>query len=251
MGSFKTQLALNDVDPVDISVFAAVRSSGQDTTLHFSGSTTSSIAVPGLSCLSIKPMNLSATLSLRPSFAIKALDLAGGAEACGLGSADASFKYNSTSNLTFFAMQINPDLPDPFIQGSSATITISKQGDISGLSATFKCNISLPVLTDPLGISIGIFVSMDPQTTRMALRGEMTSVVEFSSFPSFSIKNLKLNGDFTLAPTKALTALNMTGSFSIAKQAADGAFVYDPVSKSIGLLVTMPTLSLQVLLIDK
>ena len=249
IGSFKTQLALDNVDPVDISVMAAVRNSGQDTTLHFSGSTTSNIAVPGLSCFSIKPMNLSASLSLRPSFVINDLDLAGGAEGCGLGSADASFKYDSASQLTLFAMQINPDLPEPFIPGSSATITISKQGDISGLSARFDCGISLPqeVLVNPLGISIGIFVSKDvSQTTSMTISGDMTTPVAFSSFPSFSINSLRVYGSFTLSPTKALTALNMTGSFSIASQAAEGAFVYDPVSKSIGLLVTMPTLSLQV-----
>ena len=246
IGSFETSLELDNVDPVTISIMAAVSSTGGATSLHFKGRTSSDIVIPGLSCFTIKPMNLSALLSLTPQFKVNELALAGGASGCGLGSADAAFTYNQSSNSTVFNMTIRPDLPSPFTPGSTAFISIGKKGAVSGLIATFASSIVLPALDNPLGLSMGIFVSQDAQTTQMTLSGEITSEVTFSSLPAFKITSLRLYGALTLAPSPVtLTALNLTGAFTVAGSTATGTFIYDPASRGIGLLVTMPTLGLQ------
>ena len=246
VGNFETSLELDNVDPVKASVMAAVSSTGGATTLHFKGSTSSDIAIPGLSCFIIKPMNLSASFSLKPQFKVDALTLTGGASGCGFGSADASFTYNDSRNVTVFNMTIKPELPSPFAAGSSAIMTIDKQGTTSGLMASFASSITLPVLEKPLDLSLGIFVSQDAQTTKMHLSGNITSPVTFSLIPAFSIKSLKLFGALTVTPSPVtVTALNLTGDFLVASLAATGTFLYDPASKGVGLFVTLPSLGLQ------
>ena len=246
MGSFETTLALDNVDPVDINVSASVVSSGGATSLHFGGTTSSPITVPGLPCLVIDPMALSAYFILSP-FKVSSLSLTGGASACGLGSANAEFTYDSSSNSTFFLMEIRPNLPPPLSSDSTAVLTLAIEGTELGLKATFISGIALPILVSPLGFSLEVFVSKTSAMTKMALSGKITSPVTFSSFPAFSIISLGVIGAITLTPSPmTLTSLTLTGAFSVSGYTATGTFLYDPASKATGLLMTVPNLDMQV-----
>ena len=225
----------------------------EDTILSLSGTTSSEIALPGFSCFDISQMELSASGIITSSgFKVKDISLSGGAVGCGLGNANAHFTYDSElRNTTISIMIAALDLPSPFASTSTTiAATLTRQGTDNGFYARLESSITLPVLQNPLGISMGIFITQNLQATQITLSAEsdLQQTVTFSQFPAFSLKDLKVHGSITVNPNGplTLTAVNLTGSVSVANYSASGSFLYDSVSKGIGLLISMPSIDLQV-----
>ena len=179
---------------------------------------------------------------------LKSLSLSGDVDICGVGSkVPASFDYDSvTKEASLKAAWTLPTLPTPF-SGSPASVNVllSKSGETYGLVGNFSCSVKLPVLTNDLGLSLGIFVQKSAATTSMQLDGKTKSSMTFSQFPAFTIGELSLSGNLSLSPFK-LNALSLTGSITVASNTATGQFIYDAASAAIGLKVEMATLDLQV-----
>jgi hypothetical protein len=109
----------------------------------------------------------------------------------------------------------------------------------------FTCNVKLPVLTDDLGLSLGIFVQKGTDATSMQLNGKTSSTMTFSQFPAFTIGELTLEGYAALSPFK-LNSLSLQGPITVAGKTATGKFVYDSKDGAIGLKADMEALDLQV-----
>ena len=110
----------------------------------------------------------------------------------------------------------------------------------------FTCNIKLPVLINDLGLDLEIFVQKSAGgAISMQLDGKTKSSMTFSQFPAFTIGELSLSGDLSLNPFK-LNALGLTGSITVDNNAATGRFIYDSSTATVGLLVEMASLDLQV-----
>ena len=139
-----------------------------------------------------------------------------------------------------------PSLGSPFT-GSPASVNVllTKSGEVYGLMGNFTCNVKLPVLTDDLGLSLGIFVQKDADATSIQLNGKTSSSMTFSQFPAFTIGELTLDGKAALSPFK-LNSLSLQGSITVAGNTATGRFIYDSASKAMGLKAEMETLDLQV-----
>ena len=179
---------------------------------------------------------------------LKSLSLSGDIDICGIGGkVPASFDYNSaTKEASLKAAWELPKLPSPFNGGpASVSVLLSKSGETYGLMGNFTCSVKLPILTNDLGLSLGIFVQKSANATSMQLDGKTTSSMTFSEFPAFTIGELSLSGSLSLSPTK-LNALSLTGSITVASNTATGNFMYDAASAAIGLKVEMATLDLQV-----
>ena len=179
---------------------------------------------------------------------LKSLSLSGDIDICGVGDkVSASFDYDSaTKEASLKAAWTPPALPTPFT-GSPASIEVllTKSDSTYGLMGNFTCNVKLPVLTEDLGLELGIFVQMDADATSMQLDGKTKASMTFSQFPAFELGELSLSGKLSLSPFK-LNALSLTGPVTVASNTANADFIYDATSSALGLKVEMASLDLQV-----
>ena len=120
------------------------------TKLQLSGSTDSTISLPGLSSVSFDPFSLNASLALQPTVSLNSFELEGAGSISGIGSFNATFSYGEGS--TALSLELKPNLPDPFVPNDTViALKYSNQGG-SKLEGAFQAAINLQGSDKPVEV---------------------------------------------------------------------------------------------------